>query len=169
VLQRATRALLTRWRPAALVVARAQFDDEGLPGGPSRSDRIEIHEERAALDALVDVSEVLAADPVDARVALPAGHGDATTLWFVDPDQRERQARLVAAPDVGAWRTRWFTADCPLLRGFVLYIPARGHIDAHWDRGVFAGNPEPSDWQRLDRDLDEWVAKQLRDLQFTDG
>lgn len=168
VVQRAARALLVRWRPDALGLTRTWFDDNSQPEGPNWSDRLDVHDDGVALDALVDVSEVLAADPIEARVAVPAAYADATTLWFVDPDQHERQARLVAAPDVGAWRTRWFSADCPLLRGFVLYVPARGHIDARWDRGIFAGDPEPSDWQRLDHDLDDWLAAQLRNLGFTD-
>lgn len=168
VVQRAASALLDRWRPAALGLTRTRFDDHDQPEGPRSFDRLDVRPAGVGLDALVDVSEVLAADPIEARVAVPATYADATTLWFVDPDQRERQARLTVAPDIGAWRTRWFSADCPLLRGFVLYIPERGHIEAHWDRGIFAGVPEPSDWQHLDREFDDRLAAQLRDLGFTD-
>jgi hypothetical protein len=85
VLQRETHTLLTRWRPAALVLTRAQFDDEGLPGEPRRFDRLEIQDERTALETLVDVSEIVAEDPIDARVALPVDHGDATTLCSSTP------------------------------------------------------------------------------------
>ena len=169
VVQRATQALLNRWRPDTLVLTRTRFDEHDLPGGSHQADQLRVHDERILSDALVDVSEILATDPIDARVAMPTDHDDATTLQFVDPDQRERQARLIEAPDLGAWRTYWFSAGCPLQRGFVLYIPARGHIEAQWDRGIFAGNPEPSDWQRLDHELDEWLAKQLRGLRFADG
>jgi hypothetical protein len=165
-LQRAVSALMTRWRPAALALSRARFDEYDLPHGATTADRLDVREAGVALSTLADVSEVLATTPIDARVAVPADAAGETTLWFVDPDQRERQARLVSAPALGAWQTRWFVADCSLMRGFALHIPQRGVIEAEWDLGIFAGNEEPSDWKALDGELDQWLAGQLKALGF---
>lgn len=165
-LRRAVGALLARWRPAVLVLTRTQFDEYDLPHGATTADRLDVREADAGLTALADVSDVLAADPIHARVAVPATAADDTTLWFTDPDRRVRDARLAPAPDVGPWQTRWFVADCPLMRGFALHIPQRGVIEAEWDLGIFAGNEEPSDWKALDGELDQWLAGQLKTLGF---
>jgi hypothetical protein len=156
---------MARWRPAALSLTRTRFDEHDLPDGATTADRIDVRETGVA-PALVDVSEVLAAAPIDARVAVPTAAADDTTLWFIDPDQLVRQARLVPAPDLGALQTRWFLADCSLMRGFLLYVTQRGVIEAQWDLGIFAGNEEPSDWKALDGVLDQWLAGQLKSLGF---
>lgn len=165
-LRRAASALLTRWRPAVLVLTRTPFDEYDLPHGATTADRLDVRESDAGLTALADVSDVLAADPINARVAVPAAAADDATLWFIDPDQRVRDGRLVPAPDLGTWQTRWFLPDCPLMRGFSLHIPQRGIIEAQWDLGIFAGNEEPSEWKTLDGELDQWLVAQLKTLGF---
>lgn len=169
VAQRAVGALLVRWRPAALLLTRTRFDEYEQPVGPTSTDRIDMTGADAPLNSLVDVSEVVAADPIEARVVVPEADAGATTLWFVDPDQRERQGQLADAPAVEDWHTRWFSADCPLQRGFVVYVPERGRIDVEWDRGLFAGTPELSVWKRLDQELDSWLEARLRELGFADS
>lgn len=165
-LRRAVGALMARWRPAALALTRTRFDEHDLPDGATTSDRLDVREADAGLAALADVSDVLAADPIHARVAVPAAAADDAALWFIDPDQRQRQGRLLSAPDLGERQTRWFSPDCPLMRGFSLHIPQRGVIEADWDPGIFAGNEEPSDWKALDGELDQWLAAQLKALGF---
>jgi hypothetical protein len=157
---------MARWRPAALVLTRTRFDEYDFPDGATTADRLDVREADAGLAALADVSDVLAADPIHARVAVPAAAANDTTLWFMDPDQRVRDAQLVPAPDLGARQTRWFVADCSLMRGFALHIPQRGIIEADWDLGIFAGNEEPSAWKDLDGELDQWLAGQLKGLGF---
>jgi hypothetical protein len=165
-LQRAVGALMARWRPVALALTRARFDEYDLPHGATTADRLDLREAGAALPTLVDVSEVLAEGPIDARVAVPAEATAETALWFMDPDQILRPARLAPAPAVGERQTRWLSADVSLMRGFSLHIPQRGVIEAAWDLGIFAGNEEPSDWKDLDGELDRWLAGQLKALGF---
>jgi hypothetical protein len=166
VLQRAVGALMARWRPAAFVLIRTRFDEYDLPHGARTGDRLDVRESGAALASLVDVFEVLADGPIDARVAVPAAAEGDTALWFWDPDQILRPGRLLPAPPVGEKQTRWLSAEVSLMRGFSLHIAQRGVIEASWDLGIFAGNTEPSDWKDLDDQLDQWLVGQLKALGF---
>jgi hypothetical protein len=169
VLQRAVGALMARWRPAAFALIRTQFDEYDLAHGARTGERLDVREAGVALSTLVDVAEVLAEGPIDARVAVPAAAEGDTTLWFMDPDQILRPGRLLPAPAVGERQTRWLSAEVSLMRGFSLHIAQRGVIEASWDLGIFAGNEEPSDWKELDGQLDQWLAGQLKALGFQPG